>query len=249
MHYRKTPGIKQDNAACSESVMSGFTTRWERETGKQASFSLPLVALLALLLATGTQCDTPYAKAANLDSSGKAIICFGDSITRGYGARRGNDYPARLSALLNRPVINAGADGDTTEAALARLERDVLRRSPRLVIIELTGNDLLERVPREKTFANLDAIVARCVDAGAMVILVHCRFGLFGDPYLKGFKTIAKKRHAILVQDALAGVFGNPKYMYDQIHPNDDGYELLAERVAGEAGSLLAEADMRATER
>ena len=61
----------------------------------------------------------------NLDSQGKEIICFGDSVTVGTGAPQGKDYPSFLSALLARDVLNAGVCGDTTGDALKRLGKDI----------------------------------------------------------------------------------------------------------------------------
>ncbi len=143
------------------------------------------------------------------------------------------------------PVVNAGVDGDTTGSALNRLERDALIQDPRLVVVALGGNDVLRQMSRETTLENLDRIVAGCVDQGARVVLVHAKFGLFSDPYQKGFEAVAKRYGALLVHDVLGGILGNPKRMYDRIHPNDEGYDLFARRVAEVVGPLLQEADSR----
>ena len=66
-----------------------------------------------------------------------AIICFGDSLTFGTGAAPGMDYPSQLSKMIAKPTINAGVPGDTTARALKRLQRDVLSRSPDMVLITL----------------------------------------------------------------------------------------------------------------
>ncbi len=206
-----------------------------------------LFALIAAAAVAGG-CGPRYDRFANLDAPGEVIVCFGDSITRGYGASPGRDYPALLEGLLGRPVINAGRDGDTTATGWTRLESDVLRWNPRLVIVGLGGNDLLRKIPREETFENLDRIVAACVDRGAMVVLVHGRFGVWSDPFLDGFEAIAERHGALLVSNALRGILGNPRRMSDQIHPNDEGYALLAERVAEAVGPLLAASDRRREE-
>ncbi|MBI3118467.1 MAG: hypothetical protein HYZ00_07260, partial [Candidatus Hydrogenedentes bacterium] len=99
-----------------------------------------LAAWLPLVLGG---CGVDYDDVANIANTRTAIVCFGDSITHGYGASPGRDYPARLAELLGTPVINAGVDGDTTASALKRLEEDVLIEEPRLVIVELGGNDFL----------------------------------------------------------------------------------------------------------
>lgn len=200
---------------------------------------LSWVSLCALCIS----CENNYAHLTNIDSQGSAIVCFGDSITRGHGASPGMDYPSQLSKLLGRPVVNAGKDGDTTATALARIETVLLKTDPRLVIIELGGNDFLNSVRREITFHNLERIVKRCTDTGAMVVILHAKLGLFADPYRDGFASIADKHNALLVTNTLKGILGHPSRMYDQIHPNDVGYTLFAERVAAVVRPLLEVAD------
>jgi len=180
---------------------------------------------------------------ANLDSTGTTIVAFGDSITYGHGVKASETYSALLSEALGTEVVNAGRNGDTTASGLQRLRRDALDLDPRLVIVELGGNDFLEKVPREQTFQNLDRIVRDCVDAGAMVILVHIQLGLFGDKYRGEYEAIAERHGALLVPDVLDGVFGRPSMMADQIHPNANGQEVIAARIAEVLIPLLERAD------
>ncbi len=201
----------------------------------------PVAALLFLILLP--ECGRSEPKAANLDSAGTAIVAFGDSITYGYGVRPEEAYPALLSDMLGVDVHNMGRNGDTTASGLQRLDRDALELDPRLVIVELGGNDFLEKIPREETFRNLDRIVTRCIDAGAMVVLVHIQLGLFGDKYLDGYEAIAKRHGALLLPDVMDGVFGHPRMMYDQIHPNAQGQKVIAERIAEAVGPLLKRAN------
>lgn len=174
-----------------------------------------------------------------MNSTGRTIVCLGDSITHGYGASPDKDYPSILSERLGRPVVNAGVNGDTTSEALRRLERDVLAKDPWIVIVELGGNDLLQQVSGRETRENLDRIVQRCLDSGAIVVLVHCKFGiLFSDPYWETHQEISEERGTALVRNALRGILGNRSRMSDRVHPNDAGYALLAERVAKVVGDL-----------
>jgi lysophospholipase L1-like esterase len=104
---------------------------------------------------------------------------FRDSITFGYGASIGEDYPTALAKMVKLPVVNAGVDGDTSFAALARIEQDVLSKNPILVIVEFCGNDFLKKIPRETTVKNLGEIIDRIQEKGAMVALVDISAGLF----------------------------------------------------------------------
>src|SRR5438477_6779790 len=122
---------------------------------KKYSILIPLAAAALLLILIVIVWPSPYANVRNLDSRGANIVAFGDSLTAGYGAGAGEDYPSRLSALIGTPVVNAGVSGDTTEGALARVDADVLARSPRMVIVGLGGNDFLQSVPIGVTETNL----------------------------------------------------------------------------------------------
>src|SRR5207244_13108579 len=92
-------------------------------------------AAAVLAVAVWALCPSPYSKVKNLNSRGANIIAFGDSLTAGYGAAAGEDYPSALSKMIGVPIVNAGVSGDTSEMALARLDGDVLARQPRMVIV------------------------------------------------------------------------------------------------------------------
>ncbi len=168
---------------------------------------------------------------ANRDNPGRNIICFGDSITEGFGAGAGEDYPSLLRKRVSRPVINAGHSGDTTRDALRRLEADVLAADPYLVIVELGANDYLKQVPRKQTFKNLDEIVSRIQDQGAMVVLAEVRVGLLRDEYYEGLRAIAEKRRALFIPDIMRGITWNTDLKSDGIHPNAKGYAVIAEKI------------------
>lgn len=167
----------------------------------------------------------------NVDSRGENIICFGDSITYGVGAKRSEDFPSILSNLLQETVINAGVNGDTTESALKRLKKDVLDKSAYLVIVELGGNDFLGKVPKQKTIKNLSEIIIRIQETGAMVGLADVSAGMFLSGYGSDFKRLAKKTGCIFIPRLLEGIINNPSLKADYIHPNAEGYSIVAQRI------------------
>ncbi|MBL7131372.1 MAG: arylesterase [Candidatus Omnitrophica bacterium] len=167
----------------------------------------------------------------NIDSKGRNIICFGDSITAGSGAGEGEDYPSLLAKELSLPVINAGSSGETTFGALKRLQRDVLEKDPLLVIVEFGGNDFLQKIPPKKTFDNLDKIVTEIQNHGAIVVIAEVRAPIFMNEYKKGFRIIAKKRKAVLMPNLLSGILDHPSLKSGSIHPNKEGYKIISERV------------------
>lgn len=183
-----------------------------------------------------------YSKVANLQSHGTNIIAFGDSLTAGYGASPGEDYPSRLSALTGTTIINAGVSGDTTESALARIDKDVLAQSPRIVIVGLGGNDFLRGVNIATTEANLRTIIRKIHDAGAMVILLGFTFPSFSANYEEMYAKVAADERCLLIPRLLHGIVTDPKLKSDEIHPNAAGYLLMAERVAGPLRKLMNKA-------
>ena len=195
-----------------------------------------LSALIICFLLFSLGCEP---RVANRDSKGTNIICFGNSITKGTGSSEGNDYPSLLSKKLNREVINAGVEGDTTEEGLQRIETDVLERNPRLVIIELSGNDFLQGLAVQTTLENLNKMMLMIQQKQAMIVLVEVAAGTLGDRYLSGFKQLAKKRKALLIPNILKGIFYNPSLKSDEIHPNDVGYDLIADRIYKKIMPLL----------
>ena len=169
----------------------------------------------------------------NLNSQkGSTIIALGDSITNGYGIGREYAYPAILERELGIPVINMGVDGDTTDSARDRLERDVLAKDPWIVIVFLGGNDFLKRFSRETTTANLSYIIERIHEIGAVVALVEPGVpGFLGSPQAGVYEELAKKYKTLLVRDTIGGILGNEALMHDPIHPNQEGQEVIAARI------------------
>jgi lysophospholipase L1-like esterase len=174
-------------------------------------------------------------------TAGQNIIAFGDSLVAGRGASAGRDFVSVLSARLGVPIINAGRSGDTTETALARVDRDVLSRNPRVVLVLLGGNDFLRRVPRQTTFANLATIVRRIRERGSAVVVVGVSAGIFTDSASDDYEALAGDTAAGFVADILAGIIGRSDLMSDPIHPNDRGHLIMADRLEPVLRELVEE--------
>jgi len=190
---------------------------------------------IAFLLIVGG-CSEPI---VNFDSTGEAIICFGNSLTAGQGANRYEAYPAVLSELLGKDVINAGRSGETTKDALKRLEEDVLNQNPRLAIVEFGANDAFEHIPLKTTISNLDKIITDIQEKGSMVVLVSVKMALFADDYTREYRELAEQKGALFIPNMLKGVLADSRLKSDTIHPNANGYRKIAERIYKEIKHLL----------
>ena len=163
----------------------------------------------------------------NATPAGKTIVCLGDSLTYGTGAGKGQEYPAQLSALIGRPVINLGIPGDTTAGALARIDT-VLEKEPRMVLLTLGGNDLKNRVPKQTAFNNLEQIIQRIQDRGALVVVGGIDVPFYGRGFGSAYEELAVKTGSVLIPNVYTDIMGRSKLMSDPIHPNSDGYTVLA---------------------
>jgi len=181
----------------------------------------------------------------NLDSRGSNVIAFGDSLTAGYGANAGEDYPSRVSAATGIAIINAGVSGDTTEMALARIDNAVLSRDPRIVIVGLGGNDYLQSVPIATTETNLRLIIDKIETAGAAVILLGFRFPSLNADYESMYQRVAKDERCVFVANVLSGILTHPELKSDEVHPNARGYQLMADRIAGPLQKVMRAANAK----
>jgi len=157
-------------------------------------------------------------------------VAFGDSLTAGYGAAPGNDYPSALSKKIGRPILNRGVSGATTQSSLSRVE-EIVRLQPRVVLLCLGGNDGLQQLPVSTTFGNLSTMIDRFQESGSFVVLIGVRGASVSDRYASPFKKLAKEKQVLFVPNILGGVLGSPSFMSDYIHPNDEGYEAIAQRL------------------
>ncbi len=192
------------------------------------------------------------------------IVCFGDSITGVYyhsgGQRAWCDMLgyairiARPSAAIE--MVNAGISGHTTVNALARIENDVLRKKPHLVVVMFGMNDVT-RVPLETYRANMLEIAKRCQAGGSAVVLCTPNSVLANAArpnsrlaeYAEAVRVIAEAEDLPLVdcfaawkQDRERNEQAWKLTMSDDIHPNMNGHrrfaELMATTITGRTVSL-----------
>ncbi|MBV9463004.1 MAG: arylesterase [Verrucomicrobiae bacterium] len=160
------------------------------------------------------------------------IVAFGDSLTAGYGADQGESYPEVMSKILGEPVINRGVSGNTTADGLQRLDSDVLASNPRLVVVWLGANDELQQLPVADAEKNLGEIVDRLKARGVFVILVGVPDIPFRPSYNDRIRELARAKKCVYIDKPMAGILGDREMKSDEVHPNANGYALIAERFA-----------------
>lgn len=179
--------------------------------------------------------------------SGASVLAFGDSVTHGTGAARGEDWPSRLAALSGWRVHNHGIPGDTAANAKARIAAAITETQPALVIVELGGNDFLRRHPETAVKEDLRAIINAARGSGRAVALVAvprlsilgAAVGALSDAPL--YAELAGEENLVLIEDVFSDILSTPALRADAIHPNADGYLRLSDGIAAtlrEAGLL-----------
>lgn len=169
------------------------------------------------------------------------ILAVGDSLTDGFGVAPTDNYPAQLERRLqadghNVVVTNAGISGETSSAALSRLDW-LLGTDPDIVIIETGGNDGLRGTDLTITRENIDGLVEGFTANGSIVIVAGMQIvSNLGDDYTQTFAAIypevAARHAAILVPFFLEGVAGDPELnQADFIHPTAEGYTIIVDNL------------------
>jgi acyl-CoA thioesterase-1 len=134
-------------------------------------------------------------------------------------------------------VVNASVSGETTAGGLTRLPRALALHHPRIVILELGGNDGLRALPIAAMRGNLAQMVHLTRTAGADVVLLGMRIPPnYGPQYTEQFQAVytdlAKEFGVPVVPFLLEGIALNPALMQaDQIHPDELGQPILLANV------------------
>jgi len=210
--------------------------------------------LVILLMGCGNEKKSEKAREENSDteettvisenSKSKTILCFGDSITAGYGLEDSNEaYPALLqkkidSLELNYTVINSGLSGETTAGGRSRLSW-VMKQKVDIFLLELGGNDGLRGIPLTETKANLKAIIETIQNESPNTRIILAGMELppnMGKVYTTEFRElfaeIASQYDVAFIPFILKDVGGiKALNQNDGIHPTAEGHKIVANTV------------------
>ena len=193
-----------------------------------------LAAAMAGLVVVGR------AFAEDVAAAKRRLVVLGDSLAAGYGVDRGEGWPERVGARIQKAglpfdVVNAGVSGDTTAGGLRRLDW-VLRQPVDVLVIELGGNDGLRGIAPAATRSNLVAMVrrtrARWPSSTVVVAGMQMPPSMGADhaeSFRKVFPEVAREEKTELIPHLLEGVGGVPDLnQEDLIHPTPAGHEVVA---------------------
>lgn len=185
-------------------------------------------------------------------AEGMTVIAFGDSIT---AADKWQKYVEQEYGI---DIINAGVGGDTTNSAKPRFKKDVLDKSPDIVIISLGVNDcaidMARYVSIEDYKANMGYFIDECKKVGARVIVniptpvvdeqyltrhESEPFEPYGGPngivalYAEACREVALEKNVVFadINAAFLATEDYTRFFPDGVHPSDTGYKMYADAV------------------
>ena len=178
------------------------------------------------------------------------IVAFGDSLVAGYGLRQQDALPEQLIAALKATypdlkIINAGVSGDTTGAALARLDWAFPPKADGAIVL-LGGNDFLRGLSPQRMKRNLDEILTKLKQRNLEILILGMKAArntgkAYWQPFDAAFPALAKKHDTLLDPFYLEGVAATREFnQIDGIHPNAKGVAKIVKRILPQVENLIA---------
>ena len=178
-----------------------------------------------------------------------SIICYGDSITAGYGLQPGQSFPDALQRELDQhgykyKVENRGTSGATTKDAVAHVNA-IVSVHPAVVIVEFGGNDGLRGLPPAQTSKNLDTVLTALESAHIKILLAGITLPPnYGPDYIqafdKVFRDLAAKHRVTFIPMIYKDLINVPgTIQQDGIHPTAKGSEIIARTILPRLTPLL----------
>ena len=139
------------------------------------------------------------------------LLVLGDSLSAEYGLARGAGWVALLEKRLAAEklawrVVNASISGETTSGGRSRLAALLKQHQPRVVVLELGGNDALRGLPLDMTRNNLADMARAAKAAGARVLIAGMamppNYGrAYGEAFTALFATVAQAEKLLFLAE------------------------------------------------
>jgi len=185
----------------------------------------PMGWLLAWLLLV------PVLACAKGPDTRNAVLVVGDSLSAAHNIPAASGWVNLLQQRVSKQItpapaiVNASISGETTAGALTRLPGLLEKHRPRVVVIELGGNDALRGLTPAQLRGNLEKMIVASRAAGARVVLlgidVPPNYGpAYRQRLRQTYAELSEKYDAPLLPFLLEGVALTPGLMQsDGLHP------------------------------
>jgi acyl-CoA thioesterase-1 len=199
--------------------------------------------LVSLVICLFINLSLPHASAGeNSQLQQQSILIMGDSISAGFGIDTEDGWVALLENKLNSlntlyDIINASISGETTSGGANRIQKLLEQHHPKIVIIELGGNDGLRGLPASLMKQNFDHMIVQSKRAGANVFLLAMQippnYGLgYSKLFARQYQQLADKHEITLVPFFLEDIATKEGMMQnDGIHPTTKAQPFMMEAV------------------
>lgn len=171
------------------------------------------------------------------------VLVVGDSLSAAHNIPASSGWVTLLEQRVRkefRPapaIVNASVSGETTSGALTRLPALLQKHQPKVVVIELGGNDALRGLSPAQLRGNLERMVVLSRDSGARVLLLGIDVPPnYGSGYRQrlraGYLELSRQYGTALVPFLLEGVALQPGLMQsDGLHPTAAAQPRLLDNV------------------
>lgn len=177
------------------------------------------------------------------------IVQIGDSITEGFNISR--------YLVTNKTIINSGVGGDVTDILLQRYERDCLDYQPETIILMIGINDIrtyfkqnqyINRTTEEQLVSDVSSNIIKIIELSCQQHLVWCQILPINEFELNSYyiNSVIDKINKLVL--AAIAEYKNVEVIkfdelitydqrldanvtYDGLHPNDDGYYLMSQKL------------------
>jgi len=134
--------------------------------------------------------------------------------------------------LSDRAVINAGIPGEISSNRLSRLPALLDKHQPELLILIHGGNDMLRKIPQQQTRGNLKQMINEAKQRNIKVVMLGVpKFNLFLLSSSEIYQQVAEEYKIPIDLESLPHILSDNALKSDTIHPNDQGYRLMAENI------------------
>ena len=211
--------------------------------GARRGWLQPLMVMFCLLL--------PGMSLAAAPATRPVVLVMGDSLSAGYGLASGQGWVALTAARLpaSNPgwtLVNASISGETSAGGAARIDGELARHHPRVLVLALGANDGLRGLPVAQMQANLGRIVVAAQKSGARVLIAGMRMPPnMGAKYTREFEgafaTLARQHHTAYLPFLLEPVASDrTSFQDDNLHPVAAAQPKLRDHVWKQLGPLLS---------
>ena len=162
-------------------LLIGSTVVWAQKPGDSGS---PSDACLAFKRGLSLGASLPHTAARLKSGQTLTVVALGSSSTTGFGTfGSGGAFPDVMKQELSRlrpsariEIVNSGRVMDDLPANVARIDNDVLRYRPDLVVWQIGTNDVVWRGVADNAKEILDAAVKQLKAANTDVILLDLQY-------------------------------------------------------------------------